>query len=139
MTELPLLVLQVYCAVDLIPFIIYNQYVSHNSKSHGALQQTTVSNDVRTGCSMSSVGVLLPVRLLKSPQITVMSYGQAALITSSTNYVAIFSDIFRFFIDVYGGMYIFIMLIRVLFGNISFSSIPYSLLYCVSIYNGLRI
>ena len=61
------------------------------------------------------------------------------MITSSTNYVAIFSEIFRFFIDVYGGMYILIMLIRVLFGNISFSSIPYSLLYYVSIYNGLRI
>ncbi len=88
---------------------------------------------------MSSVGVLLPVRLLKSPHITVISCGWAALITSSTNYVAIFSVIFRFFSDVYGGMYILIMLIRVLFGNIIFSSIPYSLLNYVSIYNGLRI
>jgi hypothetical protein len=88
---------------------------------------------------MSSVGILLPIRLLKSPHIIVISCGLAALSTSSTNYVAIFSYIFRFLSDVYGGMYILITLIRVLFGNIIYSNMPYSLLYYVSIYNGLRI
>ena len=88
---------------------------------------------------MSSVGILLPVRLLKSPHIIVVSCGWDALIMSSTNYVAICSCMFRFLSDVYGGIYILIMLIRVLFGNIILRSIPYSLLYYVSIYSGLRI
>ena len=57
-----------------------------------------MSDDVRTGCSISSVGVLLPVRLLKSPQIIVISCGWAALITSSTNYVAIFLVYFVFLV-----------------------------------------
>jgi hypothetical protein len=87
---------------------------------------------------MSSVGILLPIRLLKSPHIIVISCGLAALSTFSTNYVAIFSYIFRFLSDVYGGIYILITLIRVLLGSIMFNSIPYSLLYYVSICNGLR-
>ena len=57
---------------------------------------------------------------------------------SSTYYVAVYSVILRRFRDDYGGIYIFIMLIRVLLGNNNFSSIPYSLLRVVSIYNGLR-
>ena len=58
--------------------------------------------------------------------------------SSSTYYVAVYSVILRRFRDDYGGIYIFIMLIRVLLGNNNFSSIPYSLLRVVSIYNGLR-
>ena len=45
---------------------------------------------------------------------------------------------FRLSNDVYGGIYIFKMLIRVLLGNNNFVSILYSLLWEVSIYSGFR-
>ena len=45
---------------------------------------------------------------------------------------------FRLSNDVYGGIYTFIMLIRVLLGNNNFVSILYSLLWVVSIYSGFR-
>ncbi len=45
---------------------------------------------------------------------------------------------FRLSNDVYGGIYTFIMLIRVLLGNNNFVSILYSLLWEVSIYSGFR-
>jgi hypothetical protein len=57
---------------------------------------------------------------------------------SSTNYVACISVILRNFKDDYGGIYIFIILIRILFGNNNLISMPYSLLCVVSIYRGLR-
>ena len=44
--------------------------------------------------------------------------------------------IFRLFNDYYGGRYILITFIRVLFGNIIFVNIPYSLDVCDSIYSG---
>jgi hypothetical protein len=52
--------------------------------------------------------------------------------------VASYSLTLRFFSDVYGGRYMFTILIRVLFGNIIFINMPYSLLCYVSICNGLR-
>ena len=90
------------------------------------------------GCSISRVGLKLPVRLLKSPHITVISCGCATFSMSDTNYVAVVSYIFLFSSDVYGGIYIFIILIRVLFGNNNFVCILYSLLFYVSIYSGFR-
>ena len=45
---------------------------------------------------------------------------------------------FRLSSDVYGGIYTFIILIRVLLGNNNFVSILYSLLWEVSIYSGFR-
>jgi hypothetical protein len=77
------------------------------------------------GCSISSEGVKLPVRLLKSPHISVVSCGCARSSRSSTSYVALYSVIFRSFNDDYGGRYIFSMLIRVLLGNNNLSNIPY--------------
>lgn len=50
---------------------------------------------------------------------------------AASNYV-----IFRLFNDYYGGRYILITFIRVLFGNIIFVNIPYSLDVCDSIYSG---
>ena len=84
-----------------------------------------MSYDVRAGCSVSSYGVKLPVRLLKSPHIIVVSYGYGKSIISSTSYVACYSVIFRNFNDDYGGIYIFIILIRILLGNNNFNNIPY--------------
>jgi hypothetical protein len=82
---------------------------------------------------MSSCGVKLPVRLLKSPHIITVSYGYAKSIISSTYYVACYSVIFRNFSDDYGGMYILIILIRMLLGNNNFNNIPYSFSCVVSI------
>ena len=52
---------------------------------------------------------------------------------SSIHWVAVFSGIFLFFNDDYGGIYMFIILIRVLFGSNNLTNIPYSLLCDVSI------
>ena len=57
---------------------------------------------------------------------------------SSMNWVAVFSGIFLFFNDDYGGIYMFIVLIRVLLGSNNLTIIPYSLLCDVSIYSGFR-
>ncbi len=84
------------------------------------------------GCSISKVGLKLPVRLLKSPHITVISCGCATFSMSATNYVAVVSYIFLFSSDVYGGIYIFTILIRVLLGNNILVNILYSLLCYVS-------
>jgi uncharacterized membrane protein len=78
------------------------------------------------------------VRLLKSPHITVISCGWATLSMSSTNCVAVFSYIFLFFNDDYGGIYMFTILIGVLLGTNNLVNIPYSLLCDVSIYSGFR-
>jgi hypothetical protein len=78
------------------------------------------------------------VRLLKSPHNIVISYGYATLSMSATNCVAVASYIFLFSNDVYGGIYIFIILIRVLLGNNNLVSILYSLICDVSIYSGFR-
>jgi uncharacterized membrane protein len=78
------------------------------------------------------------MRLLKSPHIIVINCGWATVSMSSTNYVAVFSYIFLFFKEDYGGIYTFTILIRVLFGNNNLTNIPYSLLWDVSIYSGLR-
>jgi hypothetical protein len=68
----------------------------------------------------------------------VISCGWALLIMSSIKWVAVFSGIFLFFKDDYGGIYMFIILIRVLFGNNNLTNIPYLLLCDVSIYSGFR-
>jgi hypothetical protein len=56
----------------------------------------------------------------------------------SIYYVATLSVILRFVSDVVGGIYILIMLIRVLSGNISLVCIPYSLDYEASIFIGFH-
>ena len=89
--------------------------------------------EVLLGCSISKVGLKLPVRLLKSPHITVISCGCATFSMSATNCVAVVSYIFRFNNDVYGGIYIFTILIRVLLGNNILVNMLYSLLCDVSI------
>ena len=78
------------------------------------------------------------MRLLKSPHTIVINYGYATLSISVTNCVAVASYIFLFSNDVYGGIYIFIILIRVLLGNNNLVCILYSLLFDVSIYSGFR-
>ena len=78
------------------------------------------------------------MRLLKSPHTIVISYGYTTLNISVTNCVAVASYIFLFNNEVYGGIYIFIILMRVLFGNNNFVCILYSLLFYVSIYSGFR-
>ncbi len=60
--------------------------------------------EVLLGCSISKVGLKLPVRLFKSPHITVISCGCATFSMSATNCVAVVSYIFRFNNDVYGGI-----------------------------------
>ena len=104
---------------------MYNWYVSHKAISHFARWHMRLSIDDRIGCSVSSEGVKLPVRLLKLPHIIVVSCGCARSSRSSTSYVALYSVIFRSFNDDYGGRYIFSMLIRVLLGNNNLSNIPY--------------
>ena len=68
----------------------------------------------------------------------VISCGWALLIMSSINWVAVFSGIFLFFKDDCGGIYMFMILIRVLLGSNNLTTIPYSLLCDVSIYSGFR-
>jgi hypothetical protein len=97
----------------------------HSAIIHFARWHIYLSYEDRVGCSISSYGVKLPVRLLKSPHISVVSYGCARSIRSSTSYVACYSVILRSFNDDYGGIYIFIMLIRILLGNNNFSNMPY--------------
>ena len=104
---------------------MYNWCVSHRAISHFARWHMCLSIDDRVGCSVSSDGIKMPVRLLKSPHISVVSCGCARSSRSSTSYIALYSVILRAFNDDYGGKYIFIMLIRVLLGNNSLSSIPY--------------
>jgi hypothetical protein len=55
-----------------------------------------VSTDERGGCSISMLGVKLPIRLLKSPHMIVINYGWAKLSRSSIYYVAVFCCILRF-------------------------------------------
>ena len=82
-----------------MPLSIYNWCVSHSDISHLALGHIFLSLDDRLGCSVSSEGIKLPVRLLKSPQITVVSCGCARSSKSSTSYVALSSAILRSFND----------------------------------------
>ena len=55
-----------------------------------------MSTDERGGCSISMLGVKLPIRLLKSPHTIVINYGWAKLSRSSIDYVAVFCCIFLF-------------------------------------------
>jgi hypothetical protein len=98
-----------------------------------------VSIEQRGGCSISRLGVSLPIRLLKSPATTVINCGCARLIRSSNYYIIVSCDILRFCNDWYGGKYIFIILIRVLLGSNSLVNMPYSLFCVVSIFSGFRI
>ena len=78
------------------------------------------------------------MRLLKSPHTIVINYGYTTLNISVTNCVAVASYIFLFNNEVYGGIYIFIILIGVLFANNNLVCIPYSLVFDLSIYSGFR-
>ena len=64
--------------------------------------------------------------------MTVISCGCATFSMSATNCVAVVSYIFLFSNDVYSGIYIFTILIRVLLGNNILVNILYSLLCYVS-------
>jgi hypothetical protein len=78
------------------------------------------------------------MRLLKSPHTIVISYGYTTLNISVTNCVAVASYIFLFNNEVYGGIYILIILMRVLFGSSNLVCILYSLILDVSIFSGFR-
>lgn len=137
--ELPLLVWHVNLAGVCIPFSIYNWRSVQSWRSHGALGQICVSTVSLGGCSVSRVGAFLPIRVLKSPHIIVVNWGWAVSIIYSNYVVASCSGMFRFFSDVDGGMYTFIMLILLLLGSISLVCNPYSLPCDVSTYIGFLI
>lgn len=66
------------------------------------------------------------MRVLKSPQIRVVSWGWRVSRSCSTWLVASVSSIFRFVSDVVGGMYVLTMFTRSLFGRIILVCKPYS-------------
>jgi hypothetical protein len=92
-----------------------------------------VSTEVRGGCSHSRSGIFVPVRVLKSPQMNDVIWGWRVSISSSNWVVASVSRMCRLASDVFGGMYVFIILIRKLLGKIIFVCKPYSFPYVDSI------
>jgi hypothetical protein len=93
----------------------------------------------RIGCSSSRSGIAEPILALKSPQTSVINYGCILSSTLSTWVVACVSSMLRLVSDVEGGMYIFTILIRWLFGRIILVCRLYSFPCDVSSFSGLRI
>ena len=92
-----------------------------------------MSTEFRGGCSHSRSGIFVPVRVLKSPQMNEVSWGWRVSRSSSIWVVASVSSMCRLASDVFGGMYVFIILIRRLLGKIIFVCKPYSFPYVDSI------
>jgi hypothetical protein len=89
--------------------------------------QTCESTESRGGCSHSRSGIYVPVRVLKSPHMNVVSWGWRVSRSSSIRVVASASCMCRLASDVFGGMYVFTIFIRRLLGKIIFVCSPYSL------------
>jgi hypothetical protein len=87
---------------------------------------------------LSRSGILVPRRVLKSPQMKAVSWGWRVSRSSSSWLVASVSSMCRLVSEVLGGIYVFTILIRRLFGNIIFVCKPYSLPYLDSICSGFR-
>ncbi len=75
---------------------------------------------------------------MKSPHTSVINYGWILSNTVSTWVVAWVSSMFRLVRDVVGGMYMFTILMRWLFGRMILVCRLYSLPEDVSNFNGLR-
>jgi hypothetical protein len=115
-----------------MPFNIYKLFYSHNCINHVARGQMCVSVTVRVGCSMSNNGVRSPILALKSPHITVCSWGCICSITPSTCAMACVSVMSLRASDDVGGKYTFAMEMRSLVGKMSLVIMAYSLPYVCS-------
>lgn len=92
-----------YSAGEWTPLKIYNTYYVQKERNHGALVDMCVSTAVRVGCPSGIVGVPCPMRVLKSPQTIVYSWGCILSIIADIWSVASVSGMFRFFREVVGG------------------------------------
>jgi hypothetical protein len=90
------------------------------------------------GCSYSRSGILDPIRALKSPHKSVVSWGCRVSSTVSICVVAWSSVILRFVRDVVGGIYTFTIFILELLGRMILVCRLYSLPDEDSIYSGFR-
>jgi hypothetical protein len=95
-----------------MPFSINNSYYSHSCKNQGARWQTYVSMACLCGCSVSRLGLPVPILALKSPHMNVTSWGWRMSNTFSSLVVAWDSSMRRLVSEVVGGIYTLTMLIR---------------------------
>lgn len=136
-TDFPCGPLNVKCASLCNPFSMCSLCFSHKSKSHLALVHTWVSWECLVYSVSAICGALLPILVLKSPQITVGYYSYNLLSTFCTYLRFYVSFMSLYALDALGGKYTLAMLALLLSGRANLARIANSFVSCISIFSEL--